>query len=217
MSLQTYSSLKSQMYSGLRKSWIPSPRLLILHCWLDRSLTGCFIFMLPSYHSCFYFCIRSSSGFDKQHRKVQSSCIQTALHTTSIMSITHFSSSREQTLHVCQGKSSLKASYHRFTAPEHREQVKKIRPPDSCVKLGLCDWWHLHFTGGRRENTEMSSPWGNVNTDHKTHLVPSHWLGPEQGACQLNRKSFLVVLWFVLRHSEQHCSCIGCCQKEEWC
>lgn len=50
------------------------------------------------------------------------------------------------------------------------------------------------------------------NHEHKntTHLVPSHWLSPEQGTCQFHRKSLLVVLWFVLRHSEQHCSCICC-------
>lgn len=120
--------------------------------------------MLPSYHSCFYFYTQTSLGFDKQHRKVQSSCIQLCT-LANIMSITHFSSSREQTLPVCQRKSSLKAAYCRFAAPEHRERVKKVQPPHSCVKLGLYHWWHLHFSGGRRKDMEVRSPQGTVNTE----------------------------------------------------
>lgn len=121
--------------SVLRTSCISSPGVLILHCWLDRSLTGHVSYL------CFPHITRvsifvSRVHFDKHHRKVQSSCIQLCTLANK-MSITHFSSSTEQTLPVCQGKSSLKAAYHRFTATERRERVKKVQPPQSCARLGL--------------------------------------------------------------------------------
>lgn len=49
---------------------------------------------------------------------------------------------------------------------------------------------------------------------HTAYLIPSHWLCSEERTGQLNRKPFLVILWLVLRHSEQNSSCICCWERK---
>lgn len=49
---------------------------------------------------------------------------------------------------------------------------------------------------------------------HAAYLIPSHWLRSEERTGQLNRKPFLIILWLVLRHSEQNSSCICCWEKD---
>lgn len=45
------------------------------------------------------------------------------------------------------------------------------------------------------------------------YLIPSHGLRSEERTGQLNGKPFLIILWFVLRHSEQNSSCVCCWER----
>lgn len=43
---------------------------------------------------------------------------------------------------------------------------------------------------------------GEVSLGLMLYLVPGHWFRPEERACELHRETLLVVLGFVLRHTE---------------
>lgn len=51
------------------------------------------------------------------------------------------------------------------------------------------------------EGTHYSQS-GEVSLGLMLYLVPGHWFRPEERACELYREAFLVVLGFVLRHTE---------------
>lgn len=104
---------------------------------------------------------------------------------------------------ACARSLCAQAVCHRVTEPSHRE---------SKGSTATCE------DGSLMASTPApgrEGPASEVPRGARTHLVPGHGLSAEQRACQLHRQPLLVVLGFVLRHPEQHCSCVRGCPREE--
>lgn len=83
-------------------------------------------------------------------------------------------------------------------------QAKDIDTANQCVQSVLRENHKLPYL--LQQTTKNKS---NV------YLIPSHWLCSEERTGQLNWKPFLIILWLILRHSEQNSSCICCWERTE--
>lgn len=95
------------------------------------------------------------------------------------------------------------------------QQERRLTFLSVAERLSLCANIQT-YVSSLQNNTQVDMDWiysqlSNLKTAvlMVSYLVPGHWLSPEERAGEFYRETLLVVLGFVLRHTEQNCCSVG--------